>query len=328
MGNRQLAVVVGVLVAIAVVALAGRAITFQSESVIISDVPELTETSLDRVVIRNNEFETVVDKVGGEWRVGQYPVVRNRFEDMWATTAMFQKAELIARNPENHSIMGVAAENGTFVEFWKDDELVDEFFIGDQQFARIGERMITRWTVFVRTCFLRRPDSDDVFGIFCDFPDRFPTDPKFWRNPIIAEIPRDEIQVVRFRYSDEEFELELNNSVWTLTGGQFNKEPADSQVMVELLQYLEMLVASDFPTEDEVSRLDFSIADITLELDVRPGSTSRSARVLFMRRDEGGFFVKRSDQAYAYILEDDLAIHVLKKIADFVVEVDVPSPTQ
>ena len=47
MGNRQLAVVVGVLVAIAVVALAGRAITFQSESVIISAVPELTETSLD-----------------------------------------------------------------------------------------------------------------------------------------------------------------------------------------------------------------------------------------------------------------------------------------
>ena len=105
MGNRQLAVVVGVLVAIAVMALAGRAITFQSENVIISDVPELTETSLDRVVIRNNEFETVVDKVGGEWRVGQYPVVRLRFDDMWATTSMFQEAELIARNPENHSII-------------------------------------------------------------------------------------------------------------------------------------------------------------------------------------------------------------------------------
>ena len=106
-----------------------------------------------------------------------------------------------------------------------------------------------------------------------------------------------------------------------------NKEPADSQVMVELLQYLEMLVASDFPTEDEVSRLDFSIADITLELDVRPGSTSRSARVLFMRRDGGGFFVKRSDQSYAYILEDELATLVLKRIADFVVEVEVPAST-
>ena len=97
--------------------------------------------------------------------------------------------------------------------------------------------------------------------------------------------------------------------------------------MVELLQYLEMLVASDFPTEDEVSRLDFSIADITLELDVRPGSTSRSARVLFMRRDGGGFFVKRADQAYAYILEDELATLVLKRIADFVVEVEVPAST-
>ena len=46
-----------------------------------------------------------------------------------------------------------------------------------------------------------------------------------------------------------------------------------------------------------------------------------------MRRDGGGFFVKRSDQSYAYILEDELATLVLKRIADFVVEVEVPAST-
>ena len=320
MGGRQVSFVFGALVILGLAALVFRFILAEPDEIVLSGIPPLTAESLDRVVIRNNEFETVIEKAEGDWNVGPYPVQRRRFDDMWETTKMFNGAELVATNPENHAVMGVSPENGTLVEFWKDGDLLQEFFVGDQQFAPIGERFITPWTAFVRLCYLRNPEQDDVYGIFCDFPDRFLPDPKFWRNPLITEIPRDEVEVVSFKYADEEFDLKIANSVWVLSQGGVEVGQANPEVMLELLQNIEFLVTSNFPTADETGRLNFDIADITMFIQVRLGATSRSARLLFIERDNGGFFVKRQDQDFAYILDDQTAPFVLKRIADLLSE--------
>lgn len=327
MGGRQVTLVFGALVVLGLVALIFRFVSAEPDEIVLSGIPPLTAEALDKVVIRNNEFETVIEKGGGDWSVGPYPVQRRRFDDMWETAKMFNGAELIATNPENHAIMGVSPENGTLVEFWKDGDLLKEFFVGDQQFAPIGERMITPWTTFVRLCYLRDPEQDDVYGIFCDFPDRFLPDPKFWQNPLITEIPRDEVEVVSFKYADEEFDLRIANSVWVLSQSGVEVGQANPEVMLELLQNIEFLVTSEFPTVDEMSRLNFELADITMFVQVRVGATSRSARLLFLERDNGGFFVKRQDQDYAYVLDTQSAPVILKKIADFLGEPEPASPS-
>ncbi len=318
MGGKQVVLVFAALAVLGIAALVFRFVSAEPDEILLTGVAPLNEEVLDKVVIRNNEFETVIEKLDGEWNVGPYPVQRRRFEDMWATTKVFDEAELIATNPENHPVMGVSPENGTLVEFWNEGNLVEEFFVGDQQFAPIGERILTPWTSFVRLCFMRDPEQDDVYGIFCDFPDRFLPDPKFWKNPLITEIPRDEVEVVSFKYPDQEFDLRIANSVWLLSQDGVEVGQADPQVVLELLQTIEFLVTSDFPTDDQLRRLDFDIADITMFVQVRVGATSRSARLLLLERDEGGYFVKRQDQDYAYILDDLSAPFILKRISDLI----------
>ena len=323
MGGKQVGFVFAALVILGIAALVFRFISAEPDEILISGVAPLSEETLDKVVIRNNEFETVIEKLDGDWLVGPYPVQRRRFEDMWATTQMFDAAELIATNPENHPLMGVSPENGTLVEFWNGDELVEEFFVGDQQFAPIGERLITPWQNFVRLCYLRNPEEDDVYGIFCDFPDRFLPDPKFWKHPLITEIPRDEVESISFRYPEEEFNLRIENSVWVVSQEGAEVGQADPEKMLELLQAVEYLVTSDFPTDDEMSRLNFDLADITIFIQVRTGAIARSARLLLLERDEGGFYVKRQGQDYAFIVDDQTAPFILKKIQDL-----IPPPPQ
>ena len=323
MGGKQVGFVFAALVILGIAALVFRFISAEPDEILISGVAPLSEETLDKVVIRNNEFETVIEKLDGDWLVGPYPVQRRRFEDMWATTQMFDAAELIATNPENHPLMGVSPENGTLVEFWNGDDLVEEFFVGDQQFAPIGERLITPWQNFVRLCYLRNPEEDDVYGIFCDFPDRFLPDPKFWKHPLITEIPRDEVESISFRYPEEEFNLRIENSVWVVSQEGAEVGQADPEKMLELLQAVEYLVTSDFPTDDEMSRLNFDLADITIFIQVRTGAIARSARLLLLERDEGGFYVKRQGQDYAFIVDDQTAPFILKKIQDL-----IPPPPQ
>ena len=323
MGGKQVGFVFVALVVLGIAALVFRFISAEPPKIIIPDVAPLTEETLDKVVIRNNEFETVIEKLDGDWLVGPYPVQRRRFEDMWTTTQMFDEAELIATNPENHPLMGVSPENGTLVEFWNQGDLIEEFFVGDQQFAPIGERLITPWQNFVRLCYLRNPEEDDVYGIFCDFPDRFLPDPKFWKNPLITEIPRDEVESISFRYPEEEFNLRIINSVWIVNQDGAEVGQANPEVILELLQAVEYLVTSDFPTDDEMSRLNFDLADISMFIQVRTGAISRSARLLLLERDDGGYYVKRQGQEYAFIVDDLAAPFILKRISDL-----IPQPPQ
>ena len=323
MGGKQVGFVFTALVVLGLAALVFRFISAEPDEILLTGVAPLTEETLDMVVIRNNEFETKIEKVDGDWQVGPYPVQRRRFEDMWSTTQLFDEAELIATNPENHPLMGVSPENGTLVEFWNEGDLIEEFFVGDQQFAPIGERLITPWQNYVRLCYLRNPEEDDVYGIFCDFPDRFLPDPKFWKHPLITEIPRDEVESISFRYPEEEFNLRIENSVWVVSQGGAEVGQADPEVMLELLQAVEYMVTSDFPTDDELTRLNFDLADITVFIQVRTGAISRSARLLLLERDEGGYFVKRQGQDYAFIIDDQVAPYMLKRIANL-----IPPPPQ
>ena len=323
MGGKQVGFVFAALVILGIAALVFRFISAEPDEILLTGVAPLTEETLDKVVIRNNEFETIIEKVDGDWQVGPYPVQRRRFEDMWSTTQLFDEAELIATNPENHPVMGVSPENGTLVEFWNEGELIEEFFVGDQQFAPIGERVITPWQNYVRLCYLRNPDEDDVYGIFCDFPDRFLPDPKFWKHPLITEIPRDEVESISFRYPEEEFNLRIENSVWVVSQDGAEVGQANPEVMLELLQAVEYMVTSDFPTDDELARLNFDLADITMFIQVRTGAISRSARLLLLERDEGGYFVKRQGQDYAFVIGDQVAPFILKRLANL-----IPPPPQ
>ncbi len=331
MVGKQLGFVLIALIALGIVGLVARLVSAETEAPILSNVRPLHEEVIDKVVMRDADNEVIVEKKGGGWWVGSYPAVKYRLADMWDTAQAFDGAELIATSPENHAVMGVDEENTTVVQFWRGDELIEEFFVGDKQYAPIGENPITPWTAYVRLCYLRYPDQDDVYGIFCEWPERFLPNPKFWKDPIITEIPLDEVQSLAFSYPDEQVELQVVNSVWVMTSDGVERE-ASPEVVLDVLKRVEFLVTDDFPTEDEASRLDFAIADTSLRIGTRQGASADSALLLFLVEEEGdeevgpSYYVKTATEPYVYILDPDSASKLLKTAEDFIPE-PTPTPT-
>jgi len=305
------------LAAITVAALVARFVSAETSAPKIEGVQPLSEETIDKVVMRDSEQEAIIVKRDGRWWVREYPVVLLKLNEMWETAEVLKDAELISVNPENHAAMGVDVRNTTVVQFWSGDKLIHEFLIGDKQLAPIGEKLITPWTVWARLCYLRYPDQDETYGVFCEFPERFDTRFKYWVHPIAAEAPRDEIQAITYVYPDGQFSLHIVNSTWVVTS-ESGTQVADPQSVLDLLRKAEMVVADDFPTQDEISRLDFSISDIQMAIITREGSSQPSSVLQFLEKEHGAYYVKNADLPYVYILEAPQVAEYLKREQDLI----------
>ena len=147
---------------------------------------------------------------------------------------------------------------------------LEQFVVGDKVYAPVGEKPITPWSAQVQLCYLRLPDSDEVYAIYCPFPEPFGTDPSYWKDPIVAAVPPDEIETIRYTYADEQFEVKLVNSIWMIESDA-RLEPASLEVVNALLLELRQIVTRDFPEEDELAGVDFAEPDAILGIGVREG---------------------------------------------------------
>ena len=326
MRGRQLGFVLLALILIGVSGIAVRLFATEPEGVgRLTGTDSLAAEILDKVVMRDSEYETVLTKIGGQWWVGPYPAVNARLETLWETAGLIENAELIATNSTNHDLMGVHPDNGSVLQFWRGEDLLEEFVVGDKVYAPVGEKPITPWSSLVQLCYLKLPGGDEVYAIFCPYPEPFGTDPDFWKDPIIAAVPPDEIETIRYTYADEEFEVKLVNSIW-MVESDARLEPASLQTVNDLLLELRQIVTRDFPEEDELVDVDFSEPNAILGIGVGEGASSRSVLLLFVQknRDELSFYVKDTENPWVYFLDEEASVAILKTKEDFQ---PVPTPT-
>ena len=326
MKGKQVGYVLVLLIVLGGVGLVLRLLSAESDQPTLAGVRPIASEVVDKVVMRDSQHETIIEKVGGVWQAGPYPVVVVGLQDMWDTAALFDdEAELISNNPDNHVLMGVSPGNATVVQFWQGDSLYEEFLVGDKVFAPVEgvEKLYTPWTTIARLCYLRRPDADDVYGVFCEFPNRFRADPKFWAEPSIVQIPSDEVEAITFSYPDDEFDLRVINSVWFVVSDG-SREAASLDVTLGLLAELETLVTSDLPSVKEVAELDFTQPDIRLGIGTKEGATASSVLLLFLEKAEGSYYVKDLENSWVYFLDAEDAARVLKTRQDFIL---APTPT-
>ena len=305
------------LVALIVIGVAGivvRLLATESTVPVLQGLNSLSEDVIDKIVIRDLDSEsTLVKREDGEWWVGRYPVLQIRLRDLWDTVVEFEGAELVATNTEYHRWMGVSPENSTFVQFFRGDQTVETFFVGDKAYSPVAaeEKIYSPWNAGSRQCFLRPPDVVETYAVRCDFPDRFLTDPRLWSDPIVVRVPRDEVDVLSFRYPDDRFDLANVQSVWLL-GDESQQLKANTDSIQALLGELEFLVTRDFPTDEEADELDFSKPNITLGITTKRGASQRSTVLLFLERESGGYYVKDINKTWVYILDDEASALVLK----------------
>ena len=332
MSGRQVGLVLIAVIAIGIAGLVFRVVSAGSQLPVLTGITPLTPGAVDRIVMENDEFKNVLTKNEiGEWWIGAYPVYGFRMLDLWETAAKFDGATLIADNPDNHAYMGVGEVNGTKLQFWQGDDMLEEFWVGDQSYAPLieEERAIFPWSAYVRLCYLRPPDRDQVYAVFCPFPDIFQPDPESWPDPILAQIPPAEVETMTFSYPGDSFDLRVDRSVWMVTD-EAEARPATAETVQEYLRTLEFgIVASGFLTQPEIDALDFSRPDFALGFGTKPGSTARSVLLLFVKKTgverqlgaeeegPGDYYVKDAEKPYAFVMGERMVELVLKSRADF-----------
>ena len=259
MNLRQLLYLVSTIVMISIIASLSRLGLAENESITrMGNLSPINRETVDKIIIKDSENQTTITKGDLQWKVGNYPVVFDGFEEMWEVVSSFDSAKLISNNPSNHPLMGVSESNSTSVEFYKNDILIEKFLIGDKVYAPMPgeENVYTPWSSMSRMCYIRQPDNKEVYGVFCQYPNRFNPKPDMWAEPTIIKIPADEIESIMYRYPQKEFQIKiLPNNQWLIIEEQ-GPSIADINRTNNLLSAFSQLVTSGFPEPKVVNNLE------------------------------------------------------------------------
>ena len=270
----------------------------------LTGVSALTGDTLDRVVVRDETTEATLLKEDGTWMVGKYPVVAWLLDGLWAMTEQLEGADLVATNPDNHYLMGVTPATGSVIQFWSGGELLEEFFVGDREFARAapGSEIISPWTPSASSCFVRRPAEDEVYSVYCEEPNRFLPVPTWWADPIITQLIPQDIQSVTFRYPDGGYSLNKVSGIeWRLDDGE---QEANLTKTVDVIEQFRLFAADAYADEAEAAGVDFSQTDAVVSLVIEEQDTGvrRDITILFVRRDDEFYHVKDAATDWSYLV--------------------------
>ena len=337
MSRLQIGIVFALLVVLTVVGLVFRLTTSDAEIEKISDVQDITEDAIDRIVIRDlaaaqDGQQTAGDvtlwKVEGQWLVGpedhSYRTYNPKMQRVLKAAGDIESAELVARNPVNHVGMGVSAEYAKVVEFWNGQDLIERFLVGDKAFIELGDGTpVTPWTRANQSCFVRHDGEDEVYAVHCtrdDFPplnsDVFDAIPQRWATPIIARIPSHEVESIHFTYRDEEFDLKPFGSAWVVED-ELTQEQANERQVRDVLRQIQPVAASDFPSREEVEGLDFDDPDVNISFTALPQATVESFTLRLIKRgDEGEHYVNVAGEPYVYVFGSLESGQLLKRASD------------
>lgn len=307
MKSRQVGLVLIALIAIGIAGLIARAVSSGSDELVLSGLLPLSPDVVDSVSLRSDQSTAELRRFGTDatnWRVGDFPIFPPKLLDFWSAVSDIDGAQLVARNPANHSRMGVADGQGTVMEFFLGGSIQEQFVVG-------------KWSPDVRLCYLRRPSKNEVYSIPCASPDVFDTDPDGWRNRIVLRVPRAAVESIAFTSPEEDFTIALTplGSVLISEDGQ---EPADNGLVLNILLALENLPeATGFASAEEMEDLKFDASTPSIVINTVDESGIPTTRLRFIPRDDISYYVKNPAESTVYIMDRDLVEFLLKRKADF-----------
>ena len=309
MKGRQVGLVLVALIAIGVAGLIGRVVSSDSDQIILSGLLTLAQDVVDRIEVQSDESGVQLVRQQDTWLVGTEPVFVPKLFQFWTAVKDIDGAQLIATNPENHRTIGVADGQGTTVAFYLGAGIQEKFIVSE-------------CTPQSQLCYLRRSGKDEVYGIPYPQPpisdrDVFDTEPNGWRNPIIASIPKVEVESVTFTYPEGEFSLSLGEGIWLITAPE-GQAPADFFAVDRLLSALEVLVAQGFASAGESRDLKFEEADAVLRVVTKQGATAPTTSIRFLRRDDNSYYVRTPLQPTVFVMAGEAADLVLVGIEELI----------
>ena len=307
MKSRQVGFVLIALIVIGVAGLVARAVSSGSDELVLSGLLPLTIDVVDTVSISSDASTAELERIGTEWRTGEFPVFEPKLAEFWSAVSDIDGAQLIATNPANHSRMGVADGQGTVLGFFLGGAVQEQFLVGN-------------WSPDVRLCYLRRPGKNEVYSIPCASPEVFNSDPDGWRNRIVFRVPRNAVESVGYTYPGEEFSVGVTER-GTVVISEDGEEPADGAQLLNVLLALENLPeATGFASKEEARELSFDASTPSIVIDTIDASGIPTTRLRFIPRDDISYWVKNPADPAVYIMDRGLVEFLLKTREDFVLD--------
>ena len=308
MKSRQVGLVLIALIAIGIAGLIARAVSSGSDELVLSGLLPLSPDVVDNVTLRSGQSAVELRRIGTDatsWRVGEFPVFPPKLLDFWSAVSDIDGAQLVARNPKNHSRMGVADGKGIAMEFFLGGSVQEEFLVGN-------------WSPDVRLCYLRRPSKNEVYSIPCASPDVFDADPDGWRNRVVFRVPASAVESIAFTSPEEDFAVAITPLGFVLIS-EDDQEPADRGLVLNILRALENLPeATGFASTAEMEELRFDASTRSIVVSTLEGSGFPTTRLRFIPRDDLSYYVKNTtENSPVYIMDRDLVEFLLKRKEDF-----------
>jgi hypothetical protein len=182
----------------------------------------LSADNVDRLIIRKSEDEVTLRKLEVRWMIEDRGAFAAKLDALWELVSELDAVPTIARNPVNHSRLGVTESEAMSVTFWSNDETVGELLIGN-------------WSGDSQSTFVRRAGTDAVAMVPGDLAGFLA--PRFddWRDPTIVNAGNVLVRSMTFSYPDEEFEVKLvlrSSGAEIETTGQLLAQAAAEQAIV------------------------------------------------------------------------------------------------
>ena len=308
MKSKQVGFVLMALIAIGVAGILYRGISSGGTDFTMQGLMPITPDVIDRIEISASGQQAELVRMGDEdWRVGKNPAFTPRMSDFWMHVNDIPEAQLVARKPKHHAVLGVDENTGTELTFYLGQAVQEEFVVG-------------KWSPDVKLCYVRKSGKDEVYGIPCSRNNVFSSDPDSWRNPIVASIPPADVESFDFIYPDSSlgFSVTKVDGDWQVTSQSGVDGIADERVIDMILQALTVVPAVGFVEDEEKDSLDFAAPDGAIRINTFQESISPTTRLKFIGNDELTYYVKVPSQSTVFLVDANLSDFLLMKKEDMI----------
>lgn len=141
---------------------------------------------VDKIEIKNNLQETVLEKKDGGWKVtseNNLPVEPKKIESLLTLLSNLNKAENVSKNEKNHQKYGVDEETATLVKIYQGETTVLEFLVG-----KAGPNYVQD--------YIRLPNQEEVY--LTNIATKSILAQAKWKNLTITDFYSDQVKQIIF----------------------------------------------------------------------------------------------------------------------------------
>jgi hypothetical protein len=244
-------------------------------------------TRIDIVEPDNADTIRLEDGSNG-WTVDGYRADETKMENLLEVLPDLYSDVLVARNPTNHTKMGVS-ESGRRISVYTNGPTPLEFYLGNRDIRGAGY-------------FVRALGIDAVFRLDSRVSGYLNRERDGWRPRTIAAIDTARVRQIVLQREGTETVFHRGDSGWTA-----GEVAADSASLQGILGLLPNLSLTTFTSEEEAEAADFSQAQAAVEVfytteEAMPENTPALSLLLIEDEEQGDWLVRHAAGSEVYRL--------------------------